>query len=162
MENKETVNQETNGATPQAEAKTFSQDELNAIVRDSLDRERAKYAGFDDFKAKAEKYDQMEEANKTELQKATEKAEKLENELNALKTAEAIRAIRDKVAQATGVPANLLSGETEDLCTEQANAILSFKSATPYPTVKDGGEVQINNKLDAKSAFKEWASAIND
>ena len=38
MENKETVNQETNGATPQAEAKTFSQDELNAIVRDSLDR----------------------------------------------------------------------------------------------------------------------------
>ena len=126
MEIKETVNQETNDATTQAETKTFSQDELNAIIKDRLDRERAKYAGFDDFKAKAEKYDQMEEANKTELQRATERAEKLESELNALKTAEAIRTIKDKVAQETGVPASLLTGQTEDECKEQAQSILAF------------------------------------
>ncbi len=158
----ETVKQENATDVKDAGEKTFTQAELNQIVQERLQREREKYADYESMKEKASRLDQIEEDAKSELQKAQEKAEKLQAELSAVKHAEEIRTIRDKVAQATGVPANLLSGETEDLCTEQANAILSFKSATPYPTVKDGGEVQINNKLDAKSAFKEWASAIND
>ena len=40
----ETVNQETNGtAAAQQEPRTFTQDEVNAIVADRLTRERAKY-----------------------------------------------------------------------------------------------------------------------
>lgn len=158
----ETVKQENATDVKDASEKTFTQAELNQIVQERLQREREKYADYESMKEKASRLDQIEEDAKSELQKAQEKAEKLQAELSAVKHAEEIRVIRDKVAQATGVPANLLSGETEDLCTEQANAILSFKSATPYPTVKDGGEVQINNKLDPKSAFKEWASTVND
>ena len=158
MEEKETVIQETNDATAKAEAKTFSQDELNAIVKDRLDRERAKYAGFDDFKAKAEKYDQMEEANKTELQRATERAEKLESELNALKTAEAIRTIKDKVAQETGVPASLLTGQTEDECKEQAQSILAFAKPSEYPRLNDGGEIQNKPSGSTRQSFADWAN----
>ena len=157
---KETVKQEAT-AVNEVE-KTFTQTELDQIVQDRLKREREKYGDYNSLKEKAARLDEIEEASKTELQKATERAEKLQAELSAMKHADEIRTIRDKVAQATGVPVGLLSGETEDACTEQANAILSFKSATPYPTVRDGGEIVVSNKMDARSAFKEWASQVNE
>lgn len=158
MEN-ETVKQEN--ATVNEE-KTFTQAELDQIIGERLKREREKYVDYDSLKEKAKKLDQIEEDAKSELQKATERAEKLQAELSAMKHTEEVRTIRDKVAQATGVPASLLTGDTEDACNEQAAGILSFKSSTGYPTIKDGGEIQINNKVDARTAFNEWASAVNN
>lgn len=149
----ETVNQET--AT---EVKTFTQDELNAIVADRLDRERKKYEGFEDLKAKAEKFDEIEAANKTELQKATERAEKLEQELNGMKQAETLRGIRDKVAKETGVPAELLTGTTEEECTTQAKSIMEFAKPSTYPSLKDGGEVTKVGKPTTRQQFAEWAN----
>lgn len=149
----ETVNQEP--AT-----KTFTQEEVNAIVADRLDRERKKYEGFDEIKAKAEKLDEIEEANKSELQKATERAAQLEAELNGLKQAESVRTIREKVAKETGVPASLLTFETEDECKAQAQQILSFSKPAGYPSIKDGGEAQ-HAPASAKpeEQFKEWFEA---
>ena len=151
-----------NQNSQEQEVRTFTQEEVNSFLAKDRKQMAEKYADYDALKEKAARLDQIEEDAKTELQKATERAEKLEAEVSAMKHAEEIRTIRDRVAQSTGVPANLLSGETEEACTQQANAILSFKSDAPYPTIKDGGEVQINNKIDAKTAFKEWASKVND
>lgn len=139
------------------EAKTFTQDELNAIVADRLAREKAKYEGFEEIKAKAEKYDSLEEANKSELQKASEKVASLEAQLDSMKKSEEIRAIRDKVSANTGVPVNLLTADTEEACVEQANAIKEY--ATPnYPSVKDAGEVKGTSKADTRTQFAEWAA----
>lgn len=157
----ETVNQEV-ATVDEGGEKTFTQAELDQIVQDRLKRERDKYGDYDVLKEKASRLDQIEEDAKSELQKATERAEKLQAELSAMKHADEIRTIRDRVAQTTGVPAGLLSGETEDACTEQANAILSFKSANPYPAVRDGGEIVVGNKMDARSAFKAWAAQVNN
>ena len=139
------------------EIKTFSQDEVNAIVAERLAREKAKYEGFEDLKAKAEKYDQLEEANKSELQKASERVASLEAQLDSMKKTEEIRAIRDKVSQDTGIPANLLTGDTEEACIEQANAIKDY--ATPsYPTLRDAGEIRGTSKADTRTQFAEWAA----
>lgn len=154
----ETVNQE---ATVNEE-KTFTQVELDKILGERLAREREKYADYDSLAEKAKKLDQIEEDAKTELQKATERAEKLQAELSAMKHTEEVRTIRDKVAQATGVPASLLTGDTEEACNEQAAGILSFKTSAGYPTIKDGGEIQISNKVDARTAFSDWASQVNN
>ena len=144
------------------EPRTFTQEEVNSFLAKDRKQMEEKYSDYAELKEKAARLDQIEEDAKTELQKATEKAEKLQAEISAMKHTEEIRNIRDKVAQTTGVPAGLLSGETEEACTEQANAILSFKSEAPYPTVKDGGEVQLNTQLDARAAFKDWASKAID
>ena len=158
---KETVNQEQANSTESVE-KTFTQSELDAIISDRLKREREKYGDYDALKEKATRLDEIEEASKTELQKATERAEKLESELTQLKRAEEIRQIRDKVATSTGVPASLLTGETEEACTEQAAGILSFKTSAPYPTVKDGGEIQKIVEGSTRQQFAEWAeNALN-
>lgn len=60
-----------------------SQEALDRIVQARLARERSKYADYDDLKAKATKFDETVEANKTDLQKAIDRAEKAENKLVA-------------------------------------------------------------------------------
>ena len=154
----ETVNQET--ATTIEETvteKTFTQAELDQIISDRLKRERDKYTDYDALKEKAQKFDQIEENAKTELQKATERAEKLEAELSVMKHAEEVRTIREKVANTTGVPTSLLSGDTEEDCTAQAKAILDFKSSQGYPLVKDSGEIQKTVKGSTRQQFAAWA-----
>ena len=116
----ETVNQETNGtAAAQQENRTFTQDEVNAIVADRLARERAKYADYDDLKAQAGKTDALQQ------------------QLDAIAADKARREMKQKVSDATGVPVELLTGETEEACTAQAQAIRTYTN--PYPNVKDGG-----------------------
>lgn len=125
----ETVNQEpvTTAAGEQQEPRTFTQAEVNSIVADRLTRERAKYADYDDLKAKAQQFD-------------TTKAE-----LNALNAANAQRDMRARVAAATGVPVELLTGDTEEACTAQAQAALKFAKKEPgYPDVKDCGNAGTN------------------
>lgn len=162
MNENETVNQEQ--ATNNEQPRTFSQQELDAIVADRLKRERAKYEGFEDFKAKAQKLDEIEEANKSELDKAHERVSTLEAELNKMKKDAEVRAIREKVAKEQGLPAesmSLLTGDTEEVCLEQAKTILSIAVPGTYPRIPDGGELQITNKGSARDAFKEWAGAVN-
>lgn len=144
----------------QGEEKTFTQSELNAIVADRISEIKQKYGDYDDLKTKAQKYDEAEEASKSELQKITESRDALQAELDGLKRANAVRQTRDKVAEAKGVPAHLLTGETEDECNAQADALLAFKNEKPdYPTVKDGGEVTPSTKKSPEDSFGEWLQA---
>ncbi len=122
----ETVNQEpvTTAAGEQQEPRTFTQAEVNSIVADRLTRERAKYADYDDLKAKAQQFD-------------TTKAE-----LDALNAANAQRDMKARVSAATGVPVELLTGDTEEACTAQAQAALKFaKKDLGYPVLRDGGAI---------------------
>lgn len=157
----ETVKQETTATAPETEERTFTQAELDAIVTERLKRDRAKYADYEALREKAEKLDKIEEANKSELEKAIERGNALENELNTLKKAAEVRKIRDSVASETGVPANLLTAETEDGCREQASAILAFKGAPQnYPNVRDAGEAKNDFKGSPKQQFADWANQI--
>lgn len=153
----ETVNQGTN--TNETETKTFTQADLDRIVQERVNRERAKYEGFEDFKAKAQKYDEQEEANKTELQKAQERATELEAKLKQREHEDAVREMKKKVADEMKVPVDLLTGDTEEACKEQAQAIMTFATSQGYPTIQDGGETNITQKKSARDSFKEWADA---
>ena len=149
----ETVNQET--ATNVQETKTFTQDELNAIVSDRVKREREKHADYAELKEKADRLDKLEEASKSEIQKVTERAERLQQELDAIKQAETVREIRAKVAKETGIPDNLLTGSTEEECKAQAEAIREFAKPT-YPTIRDAGEVSNTSGGTTAQQFAQW------
>lgn len=149
-----------NTGTDEQQERYFTQAELDKIVGERLARDRAKYADYDDLKAKAAKYDEFEEANKTELQKQTERADALQAELDGMKAAESIRAIRETVAQEMEIPANLLTGNTEEECKAQATAIKAY--ATPgYPKVRDGGEPQKTHGRSTREQFAEWLDKQN-
>lgn len=53
---------------------TFTQKDVDRVVKERLAREREKYEGFDDIKAKAAEYDKLAEASKTETQRLSETA----------------------------------------------------------------------------------------
>lgn len=74
---------------------------------------------------KARLYDEAQEQGKSELQKAQEAAAKAEARAAAME-AEAMRA---KVAAATGVDADLLSGSSEDELRASAERLLAWRSA---------------------------------
>lgn len=152
----ETVNQET-ATEPE---KTFTQDEVNSIIAERIGRERAKYEGYEDLKAKAEKLDEIEAANKTELEKANEKAAQLEAELKTIKEAEKLRQIREEVAKETNIPVHLLTGNTKEECEQQAAAIAEFAKPSPYPAVKDGGEISNLNKVSTREQFAAWTNKV--
>lgn len=137
--------------------KTFTQDELNAIVGERVARERDKYEGFEEYKAKAEEFDRLEEANKSELQKATEEVATLKAQVAQMTKDNEVREMRDKVSKESGIPANLLTADSEDECKAQAEAIKAFANPN-YPNVRDGGEVQTPTNADTRTQFAEWAN----
>lgn len=141
--------------------KTFTQAELNAIVQKRLGEEKAKYENYEELKEKALKFDELEEQNKSELQKANDKAEALQKEIDSMKKADEIRKVREEVSKELGVPTNLLNGATKEECEAQAKDILSFAKPKSYPSVKDGGEVQNKGTGGTRDQFANWFENIN-
>ena len=52
-----------------------TQADLDRIIAERLNRECAKYADYQDLRKKAEQFDQLQESQKTELEKAIGRAE---------------------------------------------------------------------------------------
>lgn len=156
MENTENKIQET-----QTEERTFTQAELNAIIQKRVGEVSAKYENYEELKAKAQKFDEIEEQSKSELQKANERADALQAELDGMKRADSVRKIREEVATEMGVPANLLNGGTKEECEAQAKGILSFAKPDSYPSVKDGGEVRNVSTGQTRDQFANWLDDLN-
>lgn len=131
-------NNATQGATAE---KTFTQAEMDAIIGERLARERSKYADYDEMKAKAAKYDEVEEANKSELQKAVEERDALKARIDKL---EADKAHADAVAKAAaehGVDAVLLARMSGDVEENAAYLKQTMANTPKFGQVPDGGEV---------------------
>jgi hypothetical protein len=97
------------GFTPPA-----SQADLDRIIADRLSRERAKFADYDDLRAKAEQLDAIEEANKTEAQKQADALAAAQAKIADYERREQITEWKKEVSEATGVPANVLAGSTKE------------------------------------------------
>jgi hypothetical protein len=65
----EQSNEGGNGWTPPA-----SQEELNRIIAERIARERSKFGDYNDLKAKAAKFDEIEQASRSDVEKAAERA----------------------------------------------------------------------------------------
>ncbi len=153
----ETTPQVDNNATQGATAeKTFTQAEMDAIIGDRLARERAKYADYAEMKAKAAKFDEAEEASKSELQKAVEERDALKARIDKL---EADKAHADAVADAAakyGVDAALLARMAGDVEENAAYLKQTMASAPKFGQVPDGGETT------PPTITKESIEAIKD
>ncbi len=85
----------------------------------------------------------------------------LKDELAGLKLANSLRDLREKVSKDTGVPASLLTAETEEACKTQAEAIKAYsaqqaKPTNSYPNVKDGGEAGSTGGSATRDKFANW------
>lgn len=139
-ENTSTVDENaTQGATAEPD-RTFTQAEMDAIIGDRLKRERAKYADYEDVKAKAAKYDELEAANKSELEKAVEERDRLASQVKAFEEEKAHAEAVAKAAAEHGVDASLLARMQGDVDENAKFLKEQMASAPKYGAVNDGGE----------------------
>lgn len=153
-----TDNQTSQETQTQEPEKIFTQAEVNSFLKREEEKIKAKYADYADLQAKASKLDELEEANKSALEKANEKAAKLQAELDGIKKAAELREMREKIATDNNIPVELLTGATEEECTKQVETIKTLLNAQGIPTaVRDGGEVVNTGKLSTRTQFAQWA-----
>lgn len=80
----------------------LTQAQVDAIVKDRLAREREKYKDFDAIKSKAEQFDKLDEASKSELEKAQGEANKWKSEAeSAIARAETLARRAAVIAEAS-------------------------------------------------------------
>lgn len=133
-ETNETPTQGATEETANTSERTFSQADVDSIVKERLKREREKFSDYDALKKKADAFDAAEEASKSELQKAVERADALQQKLDAIEAAAQRQALVASVAKDSGVDAELLaamSGTTEDEIKAQADLLKAKFAAVP-------------------------------
>ena len=111
--------------TPAAAEDAAQQVDWEAEARKWKELSRKNEARMKENAEKAKLYDEAQEQGKSELQKAQEAAAKAEARAAAME-AEALRA---KVAAATGVDADLLSGSSEEELRASAERLLAWRGA---------------------------------
>lgn len=120
-----TGTEETNGQG--TEAREFqaitSQEDFDKAIQARIARERSKFSDYDELKAKAEKFAEWENAQKSEAQRAQEALEQAQRELAETR----LLAARAEVAAEKGVPVNLLSGSTREELAASADALIAFR-----------------------------------
>lgn len=128
--------QETEGA-PNDTSKEFS----HALSKRAAEIE-AKYADYDELKAKAEKYDAGQNESKSDMEKLTARLDVIEKERDQLKAGQRRRELTDAIAKETGLDASvvsMLAGTDEKTIKEHAEALAKLmedKKPKPKGTVR--------------------------
>ena len=136
----------------QAPAKTFTQAELDQIIKDRLGREREKYADYDSLKASASKLKDMEAANLSEAEKvakaiADRDARLAELETKASKAEErALGLIRQ--TKTVAIASNLGAYDATD-----ANFVSAVAGIDPASSTADA---DIQKAIEALKASKPY------
>lgn len=96
------------------EPKSFTQEQVNEIVESRLAKERGKYKDYDELKAKAAKWQEAEDASKSEVDKLREANAALQKQIDDAAAAKQQAEWVSEVAKAKDVPAELLRGSTKE------------------------------------------------
>lgn len=92
---------------------------------------RALKAENQETSEKARQFDELQEANKSEMQKLIDRAEKAEKDAATLRAEKSHRDMAAKVSSETGVPAELLIGDTEDAMRDYAEKLKAYRGPEP-------------------------------
>ena len=126
---------------------------------------KEKYAGYEEYKETADAYDQLQEASKTELQKAQEEVARLSAELKEKQDREERETLRAEVAREMDVPAELIKGDDREEMEAHAEALKKYLRTDAAPVVpsdgyKPGSNAQVSNRdrfaqfVDDSNLFK--------
>lgn len=140
--------------TTEEAARTFTQEQVNEIVKERLARAKADVPpDYEELKAKAAKLDELEEASKSEFDKLSEQYASLQKEHEQLVHENERRAWAAEVSREKGVPASVLRGDTREELEAHAQAIID-SGLSHYGSAPDNGE---SNRVDTVTADSIWA-----
>lgn len=119
---------------------TFTQEQVNTMLAEQKRKHGEKYADYDDLKAKAGKFDELEEQSKTDLQKMTERAEAAEKRIAAFEAKEQVASWAADIVKGSNIPASVLRGSTREELEAHFNELKDLapqqQKRTPVPAGK--------------------------
>jgi len=124
-----------------------TQEELNKVIAERVKRERDKYANHAELEAKAKKLDEIEEANRTELDKANARADQAERERDTIRSEK----LRLEVASKHGITGDyldLLTGSSEEELEAKA---IKVAALIPAETAETTGIRELHVAAEGKS-----------
>nr|DAV64849.1 MAG TPA: Major head protein [Bacteriophage sp.] len=130
---------EDNGTKPQANEHTegAKPDEQHtdweAKYRDAISHSREWESRAKANKAAADELEALKQSQLSETEKLTHRAEKAEKALADLQALQQRTAWKDAASEKYGVPASLLSGDTEEAIEENAKALKAWHDPKPDP-----------------------------
>ena len=137
--------------------RSYTQADLDRIVKERLSRERAKYSDYNDQKAKAGEVDAMN----AELAKAKERIEQLESEKQAAEHERELNRIRSDVAAKYGItdPSILVAGDSEEEI--DAFAMKLMKVLKPYSSIVEGA-AKVADPKPSRNNDSDFARALEE
>ena len=145
-----------------------TQEELDSIIKDRLERERAKYNGYMSAEDVQKLKDTYEATTKAENEKYSALEKEKEDLMNKVKGYE-VGTLKTKVALANGLPIGVtdyLKGETEEELTESAKTLSNmFTSKVDHkpnePEGTPGAPQASNNQGATMSAVEKRFMELN-
>lgn len=153
-----TTTEETNNEQGTEFEPIASQDALDKIIQSRVARERAKFADYDDLRARAARADELESANLSELEKAQKAAADAEAARSALEAevrARDVELLRQRIGVEVGLPAELvarLQGEDEESLRADAKSLAAVVPGPRKPVPNTWGRPDSDVSDDASFA----------
>lgn len=119
-----------------------TQEDLDKIVIERLNKERKKYSDYDEVKSELARLKEESEQNRTEaerLKSLEEKFKATEAKAKALEQEKQLSEWKSDVAKRTGIPADALRGESKEDLEAHAEILKEAFKKTSAPRLKDDG-----------------------
>lgn len=135
--------------TEETEGKTFTQEEVDALIKKRLARAKNDVpTDYEELKKKALKFDELQNENKTELEKANEELDKLRADIAQRDETARVQKLKDEVSKDTGVPVSLISGKTKEEMETFAQSVAEYAKKDSAPVLKNSGKFAQGNDKD--------------
>lgn len=132
-----------------------SQEDFDKAIQARIARERAKIpADYAELQAKAAKLSEIEDAKKSDEQKAAERVAAAEQRAVALEA----QVARAEVAAEKGVPVGLLVGGTKEELEASADALIEFRTAGQSRTVPNTWD-RPSKGTSVADQFADWSES---
>lgn len=131
------ADEKTEVAEPQEQAQEVQTEATTSHEVDWKAEARKWEARAKENKSKADKLDELEEASKTALEKATERAQKAESKVKAYEEEKQRKAWLEEVAAETGLPQSVLRGSTKEEIEAHAQILKPYFEKPSAPVVEN-------------------------
>lgn len=141
--------------------KTFTQADVDRIVAERVQRERAKFSDYDDLKEKAKRLKEAEGQEKSESEKLKEQVSQLQQERDQAKT-ESLRSTIASEKGLTAKQARRLSGSSRDELESDADDLLDTFGAKKDDSNSGEEEPSRESSRPPKESLQPGASSSDE
>lgn len=155
---------EENDGQQAAESEGFkpitSQEELNRLIGQRIAKVESRFGDYEDVKAKAAKFDEAQEAAKSDLEKATARAEAAESKVKEYEQRTQIATWKSEIVKDSKVPAEALRGTTREELEEHFEALKGLISEPAATITRKSPASGAAKPSDGDSESRRLARAL--